>query len=84
MLPRDGVLDRRELGLERRDLPALEHLGRDEAGVFQDAVGDPDFRRNEAVVVERERLAGAGQAVEIAAAQRLLDALLHQGVGRED
>jgi hypothetical protein len=83
VLPRLRVAQAGDLGLQLRDLAPLEHLGRHEAGVFQDAVRDPDLRRHERVVVERERPAGAGQVVEIAAPERLLDALLHQGVGRE-
>src|SRR5262249_49732303 len=73
----------RKRGLEPRDLGALQHLGRDESGVPEGAIGDARLGRRERILVERERPARPRKIVEIAARDRLEDAVFGDEIESE-
>ena len=61
--------------LKGQRLAQIVELSRRVAGVLEDAIGDAQVLGDVRVVVQRERLAGAGQVVEFAALDRLGDFL---------
>jgi hypothetical protein len=70
------VLDLPQQLLDLANLAVSVHFRRQESRVLQDAVSGAQFLRDQRVVVQCERRAGAGQIVELAAFLRLAYAAL--------
>ena len=75
-----GVVDALQQAFDFADLVAQHQLGRQAARVPENPVGDAQFFRNRAVVIERQRPAAAGQVFEFAGALRGLDAFFGETV----